>query len=79
MELDALNALVRAQHRTNELLEKLLERGDNLEFSNNESIDDSSTGRKRSVHDAVSKSRNVQQNKGKSGGRPGGKPRIPTE
>lgn len=26
MELDALNALVRAQHRTNELLEELLER-----------------------------------------------------
>lgn len=26
MELDALNALVKAQHRTNELLEKLLER-----------------------------------------------------
>jgi hypothetical protein len=26
MELDALNALVRAQHRTNELLEKFLER-----------------------------------------------------
>ena len=26
IEMDALNALVRAQHRTNELLEKLLER-----------------------------------------------------
>ena len=27
MELDALNALVIAQHRTNELLDKLLEQG----------------------------------------------------
>lgn len=49
MELDALNALVKAQHRTNELLEKLLERevpAQNEEKIKNNVVRDGQTGKR---------------------------------
>lgn len=51
MELDALNALVKAQHRTNELLEKLLEQGaskQHVEPNKNNVVREGQTGKRTS-------------------------------
>lgn len=65
LEIDALNALVAAQNRTNELLEKILERGlENELHSNSEEQYDNSAGNKRDIHGGIVQDRTVQPSKG---------------
>lgn len=64
-ELDALNAIVAAQNRTNELLEKILERGlGNGMHPNTEGQDNNTFGNKRIVHRDSVQDGTVQPSKG---------------
>jgi hypothetical protein len=65
VEIDALNALVAAQNRTNELLQQLLERGmENGLHSNAEGQDNNTAGNKRNVHGDHNQNGTVQPIKG---------------
>jgi len=71
LEIDALNALVAEVRKTNELLEKLLERGSgNVLHENEESRGNDAPRRKRHVHVAGNQDGNVQPNPGPRRGRP---------
>lgn len=70
MEIDALNALVDEQRKTNELLQQLIERGNIHELHEDIEIqDDSELGERRSVHGESNQNGNVQPNprRGKRG------------
>jgi hypothetical protein len=61
LEIDALNALVAEVRKTNELLEKLLERGtENVLHENEESVHEHSVGRKRRIRDGSDSNGDVQ-------------------
>lgn len=71
LEIDALNALVAEVRKTNELLEKLLERGsENVLHENEESGRENASGRKRRIRVAGDQHGNVQPNPGPRRGRP---------
>lgn len=66
MEIDALNALIDEQRKTNELLEKLFERGNQNELHENDKgkdVDD--TRERRSIHKSSDQDGDVQPNQGR--------------
>lgn len=65
LEIDALNAIVDEQRRTNELLEKILERGMSNELhQDTKGKNDNSIGSECNVHGGADQDRAVQPNKG---------------
>lgn len=73
LEIDALNALVAEQRKTNELLERLVSHG--LHTNAKGSVNDT-VGHKRNVHESGIQDGTVQSGAGSSKLRPGRKPKV---